>query len=136
MKVFADASALVAIIAREKEALALADYLDAAEPRLYSAMSAWEAIAALCRGYRLPLDLARQRVSLFLDRLEFRLVPIAEQELALAIHAYGRFGKGHHPAALNMGDCFAYACAKANSAKLLFIGGDFSKTDIPAAMTS
>jgi ribonuclease VapC len=44
--------------------------------------------------------------------------------------AYAKFGKGRHAAALNMGDCFAYACAKANRARLLFKGDDFAKTDI------
>ena len=42
-------------------------------------------------------------------------------------------GKGRHPAALNMGDCYAYACAKANRAALLFKGEDFTKTDITQA---
>ena len=48
-------------------------------------------------------------------------------------NAYAEFGKGRHPAALNMSDCFAYACAKANRAALLFNGNDFTKTDIRAA---
>ena len=49
------------------------------------------------------------------------------------IDAYARFGKGRHPAKLNMGDCYAYACAKANRASLLFTGQDFTKTDIAVA---
>ncbi len=61
------------------------------------------------------------------------LCPIGEPEAVRAFAAFVRFGKGRHPAALNMGDCFAYACAKANNAKLLFKGDDFSKTDIAAA---
>ena len=48
----------------------------------------------------------------------------------LATRAYAEFGRERHPAALNMGDCFAYACAKANGAKLLFKGEDLAKTDI------
>ncbi len=60
------------------------------------------------------------------------MVPIAAAELAIALDAYNRYGKGRHKAALNMGDCYAYACAKANRAKLLFKGNDFSKTDIDA----
>ena len=48
--------------------------------------------------------------------------------------AYAQFGKGKHPAALNMGDCFAYACARANNARLLFKGADFSRSDIEPAM--
>jgi ribonuclease VapC len=55
---------------------------------------------------------------------------IGERELRLAIEAHSRYGKGRHPAALNLGDCFAYACAKANGARLLYVGDDFAKTDL------
>ena len=44
--------------------------------------------------------------------------------------AYARWGKGVHPASLNYGDCFAYACAKANDARLLYKGNDFVHTDL------
>ena len=47
-----------------------------------------------------------------------------------AVEAYADFGKGRHLAALNMGDCFAYACAKTNDATLLYKGDDFSHTDL------
>ena len=66
-----------------------------------------------------------------IGKLQF--VNIGETEFHIAADAYAHFGKGRHPAALNMGDCFAYACAKANKAKLLFNGNDFSKTDIDVA---
>lgn len=55
---------------------------------------------------------------------------------AIALEAHARFGKGRHPAALNMGDCFAYALAKAHGAALLFKGDDFVKTDIALAVES
>ncbi len=61
------------------------------------------------------------------------IVAIGEREYELAAEAYAEFGKGRHPAALNMGDCFAYASAKAKNAGLLFKGEDFSKTDIRIA---
>ena len=64
---------------------------------------------------------------------DLRFVGIGEREFELAAQAYAEFGKGRHQAALNMGDCFAYACAKANRARLLFKGDDFSKTDIAPA---
>ncbi len=60
-------------------------------------------------------------------------MPIGEAEYALATAACARFGKGCHPAGLNMGDCFACACAAANDASLLFIGEDFARTDIRRA---
>jgi ribonuclease VapC len=53
---------------------------------------------------------------------------VLEHEIAAAANA--RFGKGHHPAGLNMADCFAYACAKTNQAGLLYKGSDFAKTDL------
>ena len=59
-----------------------------------------------------------------------RVVSIGELERDEAIRAAARYGKGHHPARLNMGDCFAYACAKTNDARLLYKGDDFSKTDL------
>ena len=48
--------------------------------------------------------------------------------------AWRRFGKGRHPAGLNLGDCFAYALAKSNGASLLFKGPDFTQTDIASAL--
>ncbi len=60
----------------------------------------------------------------------FTCVSIGAEELRFALEAHARYGKGRHPAALNMGDCLAYACAKANQAKLLYKGGDFAKTDM------
>ena len=64
------------------------------------------------------------------ETLALRLVAISERELAVALDAYQAYGKGRHPAGLNMGDCFAYACAKANGAKLLYKGDDFARTDL------
>ena len=118
MTIFADASALVAIVAREAEALALVDCLDADERRLCSALSVWETVAGLARSYMFSVPSARVRVRLFLDTMDFSFVGIGEREFDMASEAYAQFGKGRHPAALNMGDCFAYACARANSARL------------------
>jgi ribonuclease VapC len=61
------------------------------------------------------------------------MVPIGGREFDLAADAHARFGKGRHPAKLNMGDCYAYACARANHARLPFKGADFVKTDIEPA---
>lgn len=128
--IFADASALIAIITGEAEADALADRLEAASRRLCSAMSVWETVAGLCRSYTFSVPTARAHVRQFLDVGGFQFVGIAEPEFELATEAYAQFGKGRHPAALNMGDCFAYACTKSNRATLLYKGEDFAKTDL------
>ena len=65
-----------------------------------------------------------------LERFGFRFVEVGERGWRLAPDAHARYGKGRHRAALNMGDCFACACAKANGAKLLYKGEDFRRTNL------
>ena len=65
-----------------------------------------------------------------LETAEIELVPVTGEHLEAARHAWRRFGKGNHPAALNFGDCFAYALARATGEPLLYKGDDFAQTDI------
>lgn len=130
---FIDASAIVAILAREADADELVARLEAAPRRLTSALAIYEATLAVSRLRALKIAEARELVLRFLATTTVELVEIGEREAALALGAFDRFGKGRHPAALNLGDCFAYACAQAQFEPLLFKGADFSQTDIPAA---
>lgn len=131
--IFVDASALISMMTGEDDADALADRLETDPLRLYSAISTWETVAGLCHAYTLSVSAARAEVKSFITLNEFKFVSIGEREFDLATEAYAKFGKRKHPAGLNLGDCFAYACAKANDAALLFKGDDFSKTDIRKA---
>lgn len=135
--IFVDASALVAIAAKESDALQLAASLSQAlaeeQDIVISPLAEWESVAALCKNYRFSVEAARRVISDLVLSLGFRRVPIGVMETELALDAYARFGRSRHPATLNMGDCFAYACAKANKAKLLFKGDDFTETDIERA---
>jgi ribonuclease VapC len=131
--IFVDASALVSMAAREADAVALADILEAEQSRLCSAIALWETVAGLCRSYMFSVESARDRLNVLRELFRLQMVTIGEREHDLALQAYAQFGKGRHPAGLNMGDCFAYACAKSNRAALLFKGDDFSKTDIRVA---
>lgn len=106
MTVFIDASALIAIIAKEPDALTLAETLQSDPARLCSAVAAWEATAGLCRSYAVPYDTASAQVRLMLETLGIQLVTIGPKKLDFATAAYVRFGKGRHPARLNMGDCY------------------------------
>lgn len=131
---FLDASAIVAILAREDEADALSAKLIKAPSRLTSAPVVWEAVVSLARKRQgMSVSEAREMVQAFLNRTSVELIPIGTKERDVALDAFERFGKGRHPARLNMGDCFAYACAKTNGVPLLFKGDDFVLTDIPAA---
>ena len=68
-----------------------------------------------------------------LDELAITLVPFEETHARVAIDAYSRFGKGYHPAALNYGDCMAYAIARVAGEPLLCLGNNFALTDLELA---
>ena len=78
-------------------------------------------------------DAAAHELDALLEVAEIELVPVTVEHLEAARRAWRRFGKGNHPAALNFGDCFAYALARATGEPLLFKGEDFAQTDIEAA---
>lgn len=93
-------------------------------------MTCWETVSALSRSYQFSIEQARANVDDTAKYLGLALVPIGEAEMWTALDAFQRYGKSRHPARLNMGDCFAYACAKANGAMMLYKGNDFSQTDL------
>lgn len=127
---FVDASALVAIIEDEPGGIAFIDDLERDHRKLWSALASWEAVSALQSTYKRPVALARRMVGETAEQLGLNLVPVGGAELELALDAYETYGKGRHSARLNFGDCFAYACAKTNNARLLYKGDDFAHTDL------
>ena len=74
---------------------------------------------------------ARIVLSRFLQETGLTVIPFAEEHWRIAVDAYAQFGKGRHAAALNFGDCLTYAVARLAGQPLLFVGDDFSKTDLP-----
>lgn len=76
---------------------------------------------------------ARGLLARFLDEAGIRVVPFGEAHVAAALDAWLRFGKGRHPAALNLGDCMSYATATLAGEPLLYVGEDFARTDLPGA---
>jgi len=93
-------------------------------------MSCWETVFALQRSYDRPAAVARVNVATYAESLPLEMAATGGEELATALDAYQTYGNGRHRARLNMGDCFAYACAKTNGAQLLYKGDDFSHTDL------
>lgn len=119
-----DTSALIAILMEEPEAVALRAALDAATALHMSAASKAEAgIVATQRGMLGDLlDL----VAAYGISIE----PVDDKHAGLAIEAFRRFGKGRHPARLNLGDCYAYALARDRNLPLLCTGNDFRQTGL------
>lgn len=127
---FLDASAIIAILARESESSALAARLGQAVEVHTSPIAAYEAVLGLARLGNMPIADAAAVLDRFLDEVGARIVPISAEIGRGAVEAFARFGKGRHAASLNMGDCFAYACARDLGTALLFKGSDFPQTDI------
>ncbi|HXH14572.1 MAG TPA: type II toxin-antitoxin system VapC family toxin [Sphingomonas sp.] len=130
MIAFLDASAMVAIMTGEPEAFALEKRYGQAETVLCSSISLWETVRAVARKRKVPIAVAHAEVETFMADFALTIAPIGDSEAREAIIAHERYGKGRHPAQLNMGDCFAYACAKTNGAELLYKGNDFAQTDL------
>ena len=76
------------------------------------------------------------QMNALLDRFGMTIVPVTEERAKAVGRAYRSYGKGWHAAGLNFGDCFAYALAKEHDCPLLFVGDDFSLTDVKPAFTA
>lgn len=130
---FLDASAIVAMLTDEPEREVFLAKVAAADDPLTSAIAIFETTLALARRKGFEPRQAEEAVTRFLQQAGVRLVDIGPEEQRLAVEAHALFGKGRHPAGLNMGDCFAYACARSSGRRLLFKGDDFVRTDIDGA---
>ena len=125
---FVDTSAIVAILCGESDAAELAQRLAAMERRFTSPVVRLET----CMVLATRLDLAPTQASAlfdeFLEEANVSMIPINDKIGSLAVTCFEAFGKGRHPARLNLGDCLSYACARAYRSPLLFKGDDFAQT--------
>lgn len=119
-----DTSALMAIVLAEPEADACIAALESDDALLISAGTVAEALIVAARR-NVGADLER-----LIYGLGFEVVPVTPAAAARVALAYGQWGKGISPAALNFGDCFAYELAKERGCGLLYVGNDFAQTDI------
>jgi ribonuclease VapC len=126
-----DTSAIIAIALDEPEAEPLLTAVSNADEAFIAAPTALE-LEIVLRSKTGPQGPSAKQV---LQQLAVEIVPFSTEHLAEAIAAFGKFGRGRHPAALNFGDCFSCGLAKALGAPLLFNGDDFARTDIPSALT-
>lgn len=125
-----DTSALVAML-REEPAAAILHSLLAADPtRLLSAANLLETSIVVEGRYG---EAGGRELDLLIHKAKVQVVAVTPEQIELARDAFRRFGKGRHPAALNFGDCFAYALSRFSGEPLLFIGEDFPKTDLTLA---
>lgn len=127
---FVDASAIIAIIADEHDGAALAGRLELAERRYTSPIAVYETTLGIIRIRSASMAAVRALIDDFIERLRIEIIPVTVDIGQAAIDAFERFGRRRHPARLNMGDCFAYACSRDLDVPLLFKGDDFPQTDV------
>jgi len=122
-----DSSALVAVLVGAEDADRFLDALAAEEDKYMSALNHLEAaiVMASRKG-----DPGSKALAALVANARIEILPFDASQSEIAFDAWRRYGKGRHPAALNLGDCAAYALAITLGQKLLFKGEDFVKTDV------
>ena len=131
MMLVVDSSAIIAILLNEPDAEHLARILESASaPCIPAPVFVEAAIVMLARKG----DPGLAALDAFVRETGLTIADMTAAQATYAIDAFRRFGKGRHPAGLNLGDCYAYALASALKAPLLFKGEDFARTDILPAV--
>lgn len=125
-----DTSALVSILRRERDADRLLDALAAVPSCQVSAGTLLEAMVVMRARHG---DEGVRDLRLLLQAANAQVEPFDEEQAEIGMSAFERFGQGRHPAALNLGDIFAYALATHGGAPLLYVGEDFAQTDVRSA---
>ena len=118
----------MAIVLNDTEAGACIAALEAEDDLLISAGTVAEALIVAARRN------VGEEVASLIDGLGFEVVTVTPASARRIARAYERWGRGVSPADLNFGDCFAYEVAKEHACRLLYVGDDFSKTDIESVL--
>jgi ribonuclease VapC len=117
-----DTSAILAILQDEPERRTFNEAIEAADSRSMSVATFVE--VSIVIEARFGAGGVRD-LDLFIERAGIALVAVDLEQARTARRAFARFGKGHHKAGLNFGDCFSYALADVRGESLLFKGDDF-----------
>ena len=131
--IFIDSSALVAMIADEPDAAALAAKIQVEDARISAGHVIVEASLRLATVLGLAPTAADSLVTNLLREAGVVIVPSTEEVAHAAVAAFERYGQGRGKTRLNFGDCVTYACARLHGARLLFKGEDFAQTDVVRA---
>ena len=125
-----DSSAVVALLLKDPDHALLRQKIIAADVIGIGAPTLVE--AGIVLSARMGQD-ARGMLARFIDENEIIVIPFTEGHYGMAMSAWMKYGKGRHPASLNLGDCLSYALAKIADMPLLCIGNDFPQTDLKLA---
>ena len=128
---FLDTSAILEILLSDPKSDDLIRRLEASDGPLSTGPTVvYEAAVVLSGKENLSVPESERLVRSLLSELNVTVLPATDQIASKALDAFDRYGKGRHPAKLNFGDCFRYAGARAAGAGLLYVGDDFTLTDL------
>jgi ribonuclease VapC len=119
-----DTSALMAIVLGEPGSGALMDRLAMEDDVVISAATLAETLIIAARRN------VGETMTNLIDEMAFEVMPVTASVARRVSEVYARWGKGLHPAGLNFCDCFAYDAARSKGCPLLFVGNDFTRTDV------
>ncbi len=132
---YIDSSALVALLTKEPDWQRVTSALDAAATKITTPLVRVETVMVLATRLSLPPEGVDRSLSALFIEAGITVEPVTDAIGHLAVVAFARYGKGRgHPARLNFADCMIYAAAKAAKQPLLFIGDDFTHTDIKSVL--
>ncbi len=132
MSIVVDTSVLAAVVFGEPDAEVLTGVLARTAGDLTVSAATMVEAGIVVEAKQGPA--AADDLRALLTHLGVETVPVDESQAVAAVTAWRRFGKGRHPAGLNLGDCFSYALARTTGSSLLYKGGDFGQTDVPSAL--
>ncbi|MFT4166529.1 MAG: type II toxin-antitoxin system VapC family toxin [Microlunatus sp.] len=132
MQLVIDTSALASVVFGEADASAMAAVIAANVGDLNLSAATLVESEIVVESRQGPAALNDLRI--LLRATAVTIVPVDAEQASLAAAAWRRFGKGRHPAGLNLGDCFSYALSKHLGAPLLFKGKDFAQTDVTSVL--
>lgn len=127
MTIVVDTSAIIAMLLDEPSAVAVEQTLAEADGRVMSAATVVE-LMIVAESRKGPAGALK--VEEIVRESQIEIVEHDGRCAALAVEGWRRFGKGRHPAALNLGDCFAYGLARSLGAPVVCVGNDFAQTDV------
>lgn len=125
-----DSSAVIGVLLGEKRSERLQEAMEGADLLVIGAPTLFETGMVLVGRVG---DRGREAAARFLEEWEVEIMPFDQRHWRVAIDAFGRYGKGRHPAGLNFGDCMTYAAARLAEMPLLCTGDDFPQTDLRVA---
>lgn len=125
-----DASAFLAILLAEEDGPKIAKRISEAKAPYTSPLAIYETATRLMNVRKITAVESEAIIRSLLNEAGIRVIHITDSMAPLALRAFEQYGRSRHPADLNFGDCFSYACAKAYRAQLLYKGNDFAQTDL------